>query len=473
MTKRRCRCFFVSLQQVCWFFVWVSPLLAAEPSRPNVLMIMVDDLGWMDLHCQGNLRLTTPNIDRLATAGMRFTDAYAAAPVCSPTRAAVLTGLSPARLKITNHIPDQERFTPKDATLAPAEMFDHLPLEHVTIAERLRDAGYATGFFGKWHLAGRDLPKQQGQGDLRFYPEQQGFDVNVGGCAMGGPFSFFDPYNLHNLPSRKEGEYMPDRLADEVIQFITTHRREPFFACLWNYTVHWPMEAPEPLVEKYKRRNDLGTLDPRYAAMIEALDSSLGRIFKSLDELELTDHTLVIFTSDNGAFGGVADNRPLRAAKGYLYEGGIRVPLIVRWPGKVKPESECHQPVISMDFFPTILESVGLERDAQSVLDGESILPLLKQSGELKRSAIYFHYPNYAFHQDNRLGGAIRQGKFKLIENFDDGSVELYNLENDISEAHNLAGELPDRATELKGKLQEWRKEMGAAMPTKRELVNQ
>jgi len=444
----------------------VSLIAAKESRKPNILLIMVDDLGWMDLHCQGNSRLHTPNIDQLAEQGMRFTDAYAAAPVCSPTRAAVLTGLAPARLKITNHIPDQARFTPKDAKLLPAKMLDHLPQERVTIAERLKEAGYVTGFFGKWHLAGPRIPKKQGQGDLRFYPEKQGFDINLGGTAMGGPFSFFDPYDLHNLPSRKEGQYMPDRFADELIEFIGRNRDRPFLAFLWNYTVHWPMEAPADLIEKYKKRKDLGRLDPRYAAMIEAMDASIGRIMKALDDLRLTDDTLVIFTSDNGAFGGVADMAPLRAAKGYLYEGGIRVPQIVRWPGVVERGSLCDVPVISMDFFPTILDAVGLE--SGDPLDGESLMPLLKQTGSLQRSEICFHYPNYAFHQDNRLGSAIRQGDYKLIERFDDGSVELYNLKADIGEKNNLANKVPDRAKELVDKLRAWRTSTKAELPIAR-----
>ncbi len=446
----------------------ISAALAtgATPSPPNILFIMVDDLGWMDLRCQGNQRLRTPDIDRLAEQGMRFTDAYAAAPVCSPTRAAVLTGLAPARLHITNHIPDQQRFAPKNAKLLSAEMLDHLPLEYITIAERLKESGYATGFFGKWHLAGTRVPNQQGQGDLRFYPERQGFDVNLGGCAMGGPFSFFDPYNLHNLPSRKKGEYMPDRLADEVIEFMRANRDRPFLSFLWNYTVHWPMEAPEQLIEKYKQRTGLGRLDPRYAAMIEAMDRAIGRILAAVDEMRLAQQTLVIFTSDNGAFDGVADNQPLRAAKGYLYEGGIRVPLIVRWPGKVKPGTVCSEPVISMDFYPTMLEAARMEVDPLLPLDGESLLPLLEQIRPLKRSAIFFHYPNYAFHGDNRLGSAIREGDFKLIERFDDGSVELYNLREDIGETNNLADERSDVADLLRRKLVAWRDNVGAAMPT-------
>jgi arylsulfatase A-like enzyme len=457
------RSLIVILMGIC-----AASAIGAKPSRPNVLLIMVDDLGWMDLHCQGNRRLHTPNIDRLATQGVRFTDAYAAAPVCSPTRAAVLTGLSPARLRITNHIPDQPRFTPPNAKLASAEMLDHLPLQYVTIAERLKESGYVTGFFGKWHLAGARVPNRQGQGDVRFYPQCQGFDLNMGGCAISGPFSFFDPYNLHNLPSRKEGEYMPDRLADEVIAFIKANRDRPFLSFLWNYAVHWPMEAPQPLIEKYERRSDLGRLDPRYAAMIEALDRAIGRIFEALGDLQLSQRTLVILTSDNGAFDGVADNRPLRGAKGYLYEGGIRVPLIVRWPGRLKPGTVCSEPVISMDLHPTILDAAGLSSDPNNPLDGVSLLPLFDPTRRWERSTLYFHYPNYAFHGGNRLGGAIRQGVHKLIERFDDGSVELYDLQQDLSEGNNLAAKMPDVAVELHSKLRAWRDDVGAAMPAPR-----
>ena len=236
---------------------------------------------------------------------------------------------------------------------------------------------------------------------------------------------------------------------------------------LWSYTVHWPMEAPAELIKKYQSRTDLGRLDPRYAAMIEAMDASIGRIMKSLEDLELADNTLVIFTSDNGAFGGVADNLPLRAAKGFLYEGGVRVPQIVRWPGFVKPGTECDTPVISMDFFPTIFAATKASRSRTHRLDGESLLPLLTQTGGLARDAIYFHYPNYAFHGDNRLGGAIRQGDFKLIERFDDGSLELYNLKEDIGETKNLATALPGRAAKMQAQLQAWRKDTQAAMPSR------
>jgi len=431
----------------------------------NILLIMIDDLGWMDLRCQGNQRLSTPNIDHLASQGMRFTDAYAAAPVCSPTRAAVLTGLSPAELHITNHIPDQERFIPEDAVLLPAEMLDHLPAERVTIAERLRSAGYTTGFFGKWHLAGRYVQGKQGLGDKRYYPEAQGFDVNRGGCALPGPFTYFDPYRIHNLPPREEGEYLPDRLADETIRFMQENRNKPFLAMLWPYTVHWPMEAPPALIEKYRKRTDLGLIDPGYAAMIAAMDAAVGHVLEALDELHISDRTLVIFTSDNGAYDGVADNRPLRGAKGFLYEGGLRVPLIVRWSGVALPGVQCHVPVTSMDLFPTLLDAAGLAPDPQTSLEGESLMPLLRQDGSLERAAVYFHYPNYAFHRQNRLGGAVREDEFKLIENFDDGSLELYNLKDDLGEKRNLADELPERAAAMKRQLAAWRKRVGAAMP--------
>jgi arylsulfatase A-like enzyme len=342
-------------------------------------------------------------------------------------------------------------------------MRNFLPLKHDTLAERLKRAGYATGFFGKWHLAG--IPKRNGRGLVQYYPEHQGYDVNLGGCAHGGPPSFFDPYHIHNLPDRKAHEYLPNRLADEAINFIHKHRKEPFFLTLWNYTVHWPMQAPPNLVRKYQDRKGPGVKDPRYAAMIEAMDAAVGRVLKTLRVEKLVDNTLVIFTSDNGAFLGVADLHPLRLGKGYLYEGGIRVPLIVRWPGKIKRGTECHTPVISTDFLPTILEAVGVKPKQGETLDGESIMPLLTQTGGLKRQAIHFHYPNYAWHGRNRLGSAIRSGDYKLITRDDDGSVELYNLKKDIGEQYNLADRQPETAARLKRDLVAWLKRNNASMP--------
>ncbi len=437
------------------------PLPAERPA--NILMIMIDDLGWTDLHIQGNELLETPVIDRLAADGMRFTDSYAAAPVCSPTRAAIMTGQSPARLAITNHITgDQRQFEPEGANLHAAEMSNHLALEYVTLAERLGEAGYANAFLGKWHISGINSEIETVEPGRR--PEHQGFDINIGGTSFGGPPSFFDPYRNPAIEDRAEGEYLTDRLADETIAFIREHREGPFFVALWPYTVHWPMEAPQELIEKYEDRT--GLVNTRYGAMIEAMDSAVGRILEALDTLDLADDTLVIFTSDNGAYGSVTDLAPLRGAKGHLYEGGIRVPLIIRWPGRVEPGTISDVPVISMDFFPTILEAAGLEPEPGEPLDGESLMPLLRQDGSLQREAIFFHYPNYAFHGANRLGGAIRRGDYKLIEFYDDGSVELYDLANDIGEQRDVSGQMPQRAAEMKAELDRWLEASGAKMPT-------
>ena len=417
----------------------------------------------MDLGCQGNKNLHTPNIDALAKSGIRFTDAYAPAPVCSPTRAAIMTGQSPARLQITNHLPHQDRFTPKSSKLLPARMLNHLPLKYVTLAEKLKkDAGYATAFIGKWHLyTGRNE---------KYNPLNQGFDINIGGCSYGGPPTFFDPYRIDFLANRKKGEYLPDRLADETIAFITKQQsaNKPFFVALWNYTVHWPMEAPADLLKKYKNLPVRGYRDYRYAAMIEAMDNAVGKVLNSLDNLNLTDETLVIFSSDNGPFGGVGDASPLRADKGHLYEGGIRVPLIIRWPGKIKPKTLDETPVILTDLYPTILEVSGIDSNVNYPVDGKNLLPLLKKRKKLNNRALFWHYPNFAFHRDNRLGSAIREGDYKLLHFYDNDSIELYNLRKDISETNDLSRDLPQLALKLKNKLESLLKESGAAMPTNR-----
>lgn len=442
------------------FLLFISSL---SLSKPNILFILIDDMGWMDLGCQGNKNLHTPNIDALAKSGIRFTDAYAPAPVCSPTRAAIMTGQSPARLQITNHLPHQDRFTPKSSKLLPARMLNHLPLKYVTLAEKLKkDAGYATAFIGKWHL-------YTGKNE-KYNPLNQGFDINIGGCSYGGPPTFFDPYRIDFLANRKKGEYLPDRLADETIAFITKQQsaNKPFFVALWNYTVHWPMEAPADLLKKYKNLPVRGYRDYRYAAMIEAMDNAVGKVLNSLDNLNLTDETLVIFSSDNGPFGGVGDASPLRADKGHLYEGGIRVPLIIRWPGKIKPRTLDETPVILTDLYPTILEVSGIDSNVNYPVDGKNLLPLLKERKKLNNRALFWHYPNFAFHRDNRLGSAIREGDYKLLHFYDNDSIELYNLRKDISETNDLSRELPQLALKLKNKLESLLKESGAAMPTNR-----
>ena len=437
--------------------------------RPNIVLIMADDLGYMDVHCYGNERQETPRLDRLASQGMRFTDGYSAAPVCTPTRAAIMTGLSPARLAITNHAPGNgPRFRPKGSNLQSADWTTYLDLDHVTVAERLRDAGYATGFVGKWHLSHRKGKNAKGSWEPQLRAEYQGFDLNVGGCSYGGPPSYFEPYRIPNIKPLRDGAYLPDRLADECIDFVKKQQEKPFFLCWWPYSVHYPFQAPEALSEKYKSRVGRNLKNPVYAGMIEGMDRSIGRFLDQLDELKLSDNTLVIFTSDNGAFG--ADSRPLRGAKGYLFEGGIRVPWIARWPGVIKPGVESAEPVISTDLYYTLLDAAGIQPPADLPRDGASLKPLFQGEETLDREAIYFHYPNYAFHKGNRPGSAIRAGDYKLILRYDDGSLELYNLKDDLGETNNLADAKPDLARKLHGRLKQWLDETKAKLPTRVEV---
>ena len=439
----------------------------AAPTKPNILFIMADDLGWMDLAVQGNKLVDTPHLDRLAKQGMRFTHAYAAAPVCSPTRCAVLTGQAPARIGLTTHLPGL--YFPKDKRPQPAKLTGQLGTEYVTIAERLKEAGYANAFLGKWHIA--PSVARGGRVAKELSPTGQGFDVNIGGTSYGGPPSFFSPYRNAELSDGPKGEYLPDRLVDESVKFIRAKKDQPWMTHLWFYTVHWPMQAPEALLKKYENRKGPGLNDTRYGAMIEAMDASIGRLLKALDDMGEAEDTLIIFTSDNGGFAGVSDCRPLRESKGHLYEGGIRVPMIVRWPGQVKAGTTCAWPVVSMDFHPTFLEVAGL-KPGREPLDGESILPLLKQQalftggGGLKRNEIFFHYPNYAWHMGNRLGGAVvASNGWKLIRNYDDQSLELYDVVGDIGETNNCAKDKPQLAKSLNDKLTAWLKETNAPMP--------
>lgn len=437
---------------------------AVSESKPNIIVIMADDLGWMDLHCYGNDRLDTPALDQLAADGMRFTNAYAAAPVCSPTRAAMMTGQSPARLRLTNHAPgNKDGFSLEGSTLQEAESVRHLALDYVTIAERLSEAGYATAHIGKWHLSyvARGNKDQMVESSLR--PEKQGFDVNIGGCSRGGPPSYFSPYRIPALPDGENGEYLPKRLADEAIKFVREKRSEPFFLSWWPYSVHYPIQAREDLITKYRKRKGPGIKDPVYAAMIEGMDTEIGRFLTAIDDEGLRENTLVIFKSDNGGYNG--DNRPLRGFKGMLYEGGIRIPWIVRWPDKVQAGATCTTPVISTDCYPTLLAVAGLSPTPNHPIDGLNLTPLLRQTPGFVRDAIYFHYPNYAFHKRNRLGGVIREGEHKLIKRYGDGSIELYNLANDIGEKNNLAKNSPALAKRLELKLNEWLEETDAKMP--------
>jgi arylsulfatase A-like enzyme len=438
--------------------------LSVKAGQPNIVVIMADDLGWMDLHCYGNTNLDTPALDRLAAEGMRFTNAYAASPVCTPTRAAMMTGQSPARLQITNHAPgNPDGFALKDSPWQEPKSMRHLPLSAVTIAERLSASGYATAHIGKWHLSYR-APGEQGVTEKELRPEKQGFDLNVGGNSLGGPPSYFAPYRNPTIVDGKDGEYLPDRLADEAIAFIRQPRDKPFFLNWWPFSVHFPMQAREEVIAKYRQRVDIK--DPIYAAMIEDMDTAIGRFLTSLDESGLRDNTLILFNSDNGGYHG--DNRPLRGIKGTLYEGGIRVPWIVRWPGKVQPGSTNSTPVISTDCYPTLLEVAGVTPTPDHPLDGRSLLPLLSQSTRFERDALFFHYPNYAFHKQNRLGSAIREGEFKLIKYYDDDSVELYDLSSDIGEKNDLSTTSRDLAKRLADKLDKWLHESDAQFPQKK-----
>ena len=437
---------------------------ASQISPPNIVLIMADDLGWKDLHCYGNNNLDTPNLDRLAKQGMLFTNAYSASPVCTPTRAAMMTGESPARLNITNHAPGHPPGFQKPGTKIKTALWQrNLPLDRVTLAEQLKAKGYATGFIGKWHLSHQNK-KAIGPTEPELRAEHQGFDLNIGGCSFGGPPSYFEPYRIPNIPPNDQLNYLPERCSQECINFIEKNQAKPFFLCWWNYSVHYPFQAPEPLVQKYEKRKGPGIENPTYAAMIEGMDLAIGKLLNRLDQLGLAENTLIIFTSDNGPFA--ANVKPLRGEKGYLYEGGIRVPAIIKWSGKIKPNTVSETPIISMDFHASILDATGIEPDPTNHPDGNSLIDMCFGKSPLKRDAIYFHYPNYAFHKKNRPGSAIRAGDFKLIKFYDDNSTELYNLKEDLSEANDLSKLMPEKTAELKNKLESWISETNARVPT-------
>ncbi|MBI1900872.1 MAG: sulfatase [Planctomycetia bacterium] len=417
--------------------------------RPNVVLILADDLGWADLGCYGNKFNETPRIDGLAKQGMRFAQFYAAAAVCSPTRAAILSGQHPARLGLTAHIPGHWR--PFEQLVEPPNAV-RLPLEVVTLAERLREAGYATAQFGKWHLGGAG-----------FGPKEQGFGVaqELGGHVVPGP---------RQVPPAAEPKRTADYLADRTIDFIEHNRANSFFVYVCHTAVHIPLDTTPELQRKYesKPRVEGYSCHPLYASLLEEMDASTGRILDVLDRLGLADDTIVIFTSDNGGLeremGGWPGtlNRPLRSEKGTLYEGGLRVPLIVRWPGKTPEASRCDRTGISADLYPTILSAVGTSPPDQPA-DGLSLLPLLRDpAARLDREALFWHYPHY---HHSRPSGAIRLGDFKAIEYFDTGEIELYNLKDDLSESKNLATAMPEQTAKLRDKLAEWRSNVNAQMP--------
>ena len=454
-------------------------------AQPNIVFILIDDLGWMDPGCYGSSFHETPNLDRLAQRGVRFTHAYASAPICSPTRASIMSGKYPATVQITNFIYGQG-----SGKLLSAPYLDHLPLEEVSLASALREGGYQTWHVGKWHLGEKE----------QFWPENHGFDVNVGGWKAGMPRSYWSPYHNPRLDDGPEGEYLTDRLTDESIALIRGRDRDrPFFLNYWAYAVHIPIQSPPALVEKYRAKaRALGLdsqdpfevgeefpclhkkgqhvtrrkfqSDPDYAAMVQNLDANIGRLLETLDQEGLTDETIVIFTSDNGglstAEGSPTCNAPLSEGKGWMYEGGNREPLIVSWPGVTPPDALCDTPTTSTDFYPTLLEAAGLPPRPDQHVDGVSILPLLRGEGggDLAERPIFWHYPHYS----NQGGGpacAVRRGRWKLIEFFEGRRQELYDVVADVGERHSRAADEPAVAAQLSGLLHAWLQSSGARIP--------
>ena len=454
------------------FLVLLSAFAATAHAKPNIIFILADDYGWRDVGCYGSTFYETPHLDQLAAQGMRFTCAYAACNVCSPTRASILTGKFPARLHLTDWLPGRAD-SPRQMLLRP-EIRQQLPLEEVTLAEALKEAGYATCFVGKWHLGGPG-----------FYPDKQGFDLNIGGCEKGSPPSYFSPYRLPTLTDGPKGEYLTDRLTDEAVKFIEQSKDKPFLLYLSHHAVHNPQQAKPELIAKYKekaaklpapagpeflpegdREARQVQNQPVYAAMIQSLDESVGRVMEKLAQLGLEQNTIIFFTSDNGGLstseGSPTSNVPLRAGKGWHYEGGVREPLLIKWPGVTKAGSVCDSTMISTDYYPTILEMTGTPARPKQHVDGVSLVPLLK-GGAREERPLFWHYPHYS-NQGGRPGGAVRLGDYKLVEWFEDMRVELFDIKNDIGEHHDLAAAKPEIAKDLQAKLHAWRESVDAQM---------
>ncbi len=453
-------------------FLFAQPL----PPSPNVVFILVDDLGWADLGCYGSTYYETPNLDRLAAEGLRFTQAYAASPVCSPTRAAIMTGKHPARLKITDWIPGQD---PRDRPLLGPRDLHELPLGEITLAEAFRSQGYATFYAGKWHL-----------GDVGHLPQDQGFDINKGGHDKGSPpGGYYAPYQNPQLEDGPEGEYLPDRLTDESIAFVQDNADRPFFLYLAFYTVHTPIQASRRHIDYYAEKKEglpnggeprlvtehegqtlTNQVNADYASMVAAMDENVGRLLKALEDEGVGENTIIIFTSDNGGLstlgpGRVAPTsvRPLRAGKGWAYEGGIRVPLIIRTPDMPVAGQTTDVPVISHDLYPTALYAAGLGVPSDQLVDGRPLTPLLRGEYQAGRP-LWWHFPHY--HGSTWTpGSAVRDGDWKLIEFFHWNTVELYNLEEDPGETNNLMETHPVKAQEMLDLLHRFQAQAGAQMP--------
>ena len=459
------RCFLL----LSTWFVLAVPMFAEAAKRPNFVFILVDDLGYMDIGANNPATFyETPNVDQLSREGVRFTNGYAANPVCSPTRYSIMTGKYPSRVDATNFFSGK-----RQGRFKPAPLNNHMPLSEMTVAEALKEAGYRTAFFGKWHLG----PTEE------FWPEQQGFDLNFGGHARGAPRNYFSPYFNPRLKDGSQGEHLTRRLTDEVIRQIDEFKDDPFLCYLAFYTVHTPLQAPKDLIAKYREKAEALAGQPEfaedeqvwpgakarrvrilqkhatYAAMVESMDAAVGRITDRLKELNLYDNTVICFTSDNGGLatseGSPTSNLPLRGGKGWLYEGGIREPFLIRAPGVSKSGNVCDTPVISTDFYPTILDLAGIGLKSEQHLDGKSLVPLLSGDNTIARDALFWHYPHYS-NQGGIPGGAIRIGDYKLIERFEDGQSHLYNLKSDIGERNDLAASMPDQVASMKTRLHNW-----------------
>lgn len=429
----------------------------AQKAMPNIVLIMADDLGWRDLSCMGSKYYETPAIDQLAKEGLLFTNAYSAAPVCAPTRAALMTGKSPARLHLTA-VFDRDR---GEMPLLPPEWMHHLPLSEVTIAERLKEFGYTTAIMGKWHLGNEE----------KYWPENQGFDVNVGAWRSGKPKSYFPPYENPKLPDGPEGEYMTDRLASEATKFIEDHADKSFFLYFPTYNPHSPIEAPETTIARFKDKEPDGEQDsPAYAAMIAHLDMAVEKIVKALEDAGITQNTLLIFTSDNGGVKTIwdleiTDNAPLRSEKFLLYEGGIRVPLIVKWPGHTPVGQQTTQMAVSTDWVPTIMSIIG-QPIFEPTLDGVDLSFVIKNGEQAKTPRMLaWHYPHYMPRQKMKPSSAIRAGDMKLIHWHESHRVELFDLAKDLSESKDISAEYPEKAQALYSQLHNWRERVGAQMP--------
>ena len=443
--------------------IFLMGKLGAEQDRPNIIYLNADDLGVMDVGFMGSKIYHTPNLDHLASEGMIFTNAYAPAANCAPSRAACFSGQWASRTGVYT-VGKSERGDARDRMLIPTPNRLHLKDEVITMAEEFKRAGYRTAQVGKWHL-GKD-------------PTTQGIDINIAGNTTGSPSSYFSPYKKPNLKDGPKGEYLTDRLTDEAIQILKKFKEDPFFLYFPFYSIHTPLQGRPDLKKKYASR---GNQLSDYAAMVECLDENIGRLLSVLDELGLAENTMILFSSDNGGIRKLSNQDPWRAGKGSYYEGGIRVPLTIRWPGVVKAGSTCSVPVTGLDFYPTFLGVIGASASPGKVMDGNRLLPLLTQKGKFpKNRSLYWHFPiylqNYAGEEDQsrdakfrtRPGSVIRMGKWKLHEYFEDGALLLFDLEKDPGETTNLAAAKPKKLAELKKDLYAWRKRVNAPVPTKR-----